>query len=212
MTSISVKTDLIKLDMVVKDIHHLWSEIPSPYTHPKAILAESRAVLRSDVKKSLKLAEKARKLFQRESVVATRYNQISLGIQESGESAKRHNIQYMQLLSQGDYQGAEKILDTLVREVSTTGVESGLLTARIVSSGDSVCTVSFANGGDYSLSVTEMSATAASGKVSTEPRNTFTIGPRSSRDVVVHSSPPIHVTARYITHGRSDSLDEELSE
>ncbi len=210
MSGITVKMDLIKLDMVVKDIHHTWSEVPSQYTVPKAALAEARAIFRSNVKKSLSLAEKSRKMFQRESALATRYNPIAEKCTGGTDPVKRRNTEYLQHIAKGEYAKAEEDLKFLEGVSTTMGPAFESLSVRLNSVDGNGCSVTFSNSNEYQLSVTSMSMSKGSQKLKTNPRNTFTISPKSSRDVLVEAVPPIHISVRYTVRGKEESLDEEL--
>ncbi len=210
MTSINVKMDLIKMDMVVKDIRRMWSEIPSKYTYPKGLLAESRAVFRTDVKKALRIAIRARKAFQEESVLATMYNSVSEKIPACGDHARFRNTEYLGALVMGDYVAAKEILDELVSisERSCRNVTN--LSAGFVSSDENGCVIQFSNSGDSPISVMSMSVTSGSEKLKTEPRNTFSIQANSVRKVTVSGVPPIHIALQYTERGEYRSFDSEM--
>ena len=210
MSGISVKMDLIKLDMVVKDIHHIWSEIPSRYIIPKSTLAEARSVFRSNVKKALAVAEKARRQFQKESVIATRYNLIAEQVPEAGETAKRLNNDYNVSISAGEYDKAEGILDSLIPLVSKSLDKESMISMELLSSDDEGCILMVRNGGDYPVSVSAFSVTKGSEKVRTEPRNTFTVQGKSSRKITVSASAPVHVSMQYTERGENRSIDQEV--
>ena len=210
MSSISVKMDLIKLDMVIKDIHHIWSEIPSQYIYPKSILAESRSVFRSNVKKALTIAEKARKQFQKESVIATKYNLISEQIPSSGETAKRLNSEYKVSIAEGDYQKSEEILESLIPQVSKSADKGSFLSVELSSSDDAGCVLICRNDSDYMISVASLCVTKGSEKLQTDPKNTFTVQGKSSRMVKVSAPAPVHVSLIYSERGENKSIDLEV--
>lgn len=210
MSEINVKMDLIKLDVVIKDIHHMWSEVPSEYIFPKSILAESRAALRTNVKKSLALAQKAHKLFQQESTLATRYNLVSEKIPKAGETARHQNSVYLKSLAEGEYDRAEIALETIIKTVSGSDCVDPHIAAELVSTDDSGCVILFTNQGENSISVMGMNVTHGSEKVKTEPRNTFTISGKGSRKVIVSAPSPIHVTLQYMDKSETKSFDVEL--
>lgn len=210
MTDVNVKMDLIKLDMVVKDIYHLWSEVPSSYVFPKAVLAESRSVLRSNVGKSLKLAQKSHKLFQTESAVATRYNLIADDIPKAGEVARHQNALYQQYIAEGKYDQASESVERLISIVSKSDCIDPHISVELISSDGNGCMLLFTNSGDGSISVMNMTVTSGSEKVKTDPRNTFTIPAKASRKVTVSSPSPVHVSLQYIDHGETKSFDMEM--
>ena len=211
MTSINVKMDLIKMDMVVKDIGRLWSEIPSKYTYPKGLLAESRAVFRTDVKKALRIAIKARKVFQEESVLATKYNSISEKIPACGDHARFRNTEYLSALVKGDYVTAQAIFDELVGIAERSCQNVTNLTAELVSSDENGCIIQFSNSGDSPISVMSMSVTSGSEKLKTEPRNTFSVQANSVRKLTVSGTPPFHIALQYTERGENRSFESEMN-
>ena len=211
MTSLNVKMDLIRLDMAVKDIHRIWSEVPSDYTYPKSLLAQSRALVRSDVKKALNYADKARKLFQKESVLATRYNSIADKVENSGENARVQRNHYLKYVSDGDYKNAEETLDKVISMVGKSEGIGTHVTLELISSDENGCVLSFNNTGEYTVMVTTLNVTKGSERVKTNPKATFSVQPKSVRKVTVSSSPPgITVSAEYTEHGENRSIHIEL--
>ena len=210
MTSLNIKMNLIRLDMAVKDIHHLWSEVPSDYTYPKSILAQSRAYVRSDVKKALGYADKARKLFQKESVLATRYNTISDKVEHAGENARVLRNHYLKYISDGDYKSAEDALDKVVALVGKSEGIGTHITVELISSDDNGCVIAFNNIGEYTVMVTSLNVTKGSERIKTEPRGTFSVQPKSIRKITVPSTPNIVVSAEYTERGENRSIHVEL--
>ncbi len=210
MTSINVKLDLIRLDMAVKDIHHLWSEVPSDYTYPKSLLAQSRAYVRSDMKKALYYADKARKSFQKESVLATRYNGIADQVEHAGENARVQRNHYLRYVSEGDYKSAEECLEKVVNAVGRSEGIGTHVTVELESSDDSGCIISFVNTGEYTVMVSRFVVTKGSERIKTVPGTTFSIQPKSSRKVTVQAVPGITVSAEYTERGENRSIQKEL--
>ena len=210
MTSLNIKMNLIRLDMAVKDIHHLWSQVPSDYTYPKSILAQSRACVRSDVKKALGYADKARKLFQKESVLATRYNAISDKVEHAGENARVLRNHYLRYISDGDYKNAEETLDKVTEMVGRSEGIGTHVSVELVSSDDNGCVISFNNTGEYTVMVTSLNVTSGSERVRTDPKATFSVQPKSVRKVTVQSPPGITVSAEYTERGENRSIHIEL--
>lgn len=206
MTSLNIKMDLIRLDMAVKDIHRIWSEVPSDYTFPKSLLAQSRAYVRSDVKKALHYADRARKLFQQESILATRYNSISDRVENSGEDARVQRNHYLKYLSDGDYKNAEECLDKVVSRVGKSEGIGTHVTVELSSSDDNGCVLSFTNTGEYTVMVTSLSVTKGSERINTSPKATFSIQPKSARKVTVSAQPEIEVSMEYTEHNESRSI------
>ncbi len=210
MTSLNVKMDLIRLDMAVKDIHRLWSGSPSDYTHPKSYLAQSRAYVRSDVKKALYYADKARKAFQKESVLASRYNAVADMVEYSGEDARVQRNHYLKYVSEGDYRSAEEALEKVVRAVGRSEGIGTHVSVEVLSSDDSGCVVSIRNVSDYTLMVTGLSVTHGSEAVRTDPKATFSVQPKSTRKIAVSAPLPVSVHIEYTEHGENRSLQTEL--
>ncbi len=210
MTSLNVKLDLIRLDMAVKDIHHLWSEVPSDYTYPKSLLAQSRAYVRSDVKKALGYADKARKAFQKEAILATMYNGIADQIEHAGENARVQRNHYLRYISEGDYKAAEDCLEKVSDAVGKSEGIGTHVSVRLESSDDDGCVLSFDNAGEYTVMVNRLVVTKGSDKVKTNPGFTFSIQPKSSRKVTVQAIPEITVTAEYTERGENRSIQKEL--
>ena len=210
MASLNVKMDLIRLDMAVKDIHHLWSEVPSDYTYPKSLLAQSRAFVRSDVRKALSFADKARKSFQKESILATQYNSVSDKIENAGENARIHRNRYLRFLSEGDYKSAEECLEKLMKSVGKSEEIGTHVSVELRSSDENGCTLSFFNSGEYTVMVSRLVVTKGSEKVKTVPGTTFSIQPKSSRDVSVKATPGVSVNAEYTEHGENHSIQKDL--
>ncbi len=210
MTSLNVKLDLIRLDMAVKDIHHLWSEVPSDYTYPKSLLAQSRAYVRSDVKKALYYADKARKSFQKESILATRYNGIADQVEHAGENARTQKNHYLKFVSEGDYKAAEECLEKVVNAVRKSEGIGTHISVELESSDDKGCILSFTNIGEYTVMVGRLVVTKGSEKIKTTPGNTFSIQPKSSRKITVQATSPITVSAEYTERGENRSIHKEL--
>lgn len=210
MTSINVKLNLIRLDMVIKDIHRIWSEVPSSYLYPKSLLAQSRAYVRSDVKKSLSLAGKARKLFQRESILATRYNLVADTIEISGDVARSERNNYLKCIIDGDYVGADASLNRISEQVSRSRGIGAHVSARLTSSDDGGCVFVLDNNGPYTIMVTSLIVTKGSDRVKTVPQATFSIQPNSVREILVPASPEIMVSAEYVEHGETKTIQVSL--
>ena len=210
MTSLNVKMNLIKLDMVVKDIHHLWSEVPSGYVYPKSILAQSRAYVRSDVKKALFYADKARKAFQSESILATRYNAISDEIDGAGENARVQRNQYLRFTAEGEYGLAGNCMERMTELVRKSERIGTHISVELRSSDTDGCIVTFTNSGEYTVMVSRLTVTKGSEKVRTIPGTTFSIQPKSAREVSVQAVPNIVVTAEYTEHGENHTVSREL--
>ena len=210
MTSLNVKMNLIKLDMSVKDIHRIWSEVPSGYVYPKSILAQSRAYVRSDVKKALNYSDKARKLFQKESILATRYNSIADRIEHSGENARIQKDYYLRYVSDGNYKEAEETLDKLVTLVGKSKDIGTHVSLELTSSDENGCIISFNNSSEYTIMVTSLNVTKGSERVETKPKGTFSIQPKSTRKIEVMAAPTITVSADYTEHGENHSIHSEL--
>lgn len=206
MTSLNVKMDLIKLDMVVKDIHHIWSQVPSRYAHPKTMLAQSRAYVRSDVKKALNYANSARKLFQAESILATRFNSVSEDIDRAGEPSKTLRNHYLAQIVSGDYEGAEETLDKLISSVEKSEGFGTHLSVEMTSSDDNGCTLSFVNSGDYTILITSLSVSKGPEIAKTDPKPTFSVQPKGTRTVSVPLAAPFTVAADYSECGESHSI------
>lgn len=210
MTSLNIKMNLIKLDMSVKDIRRIWLEVPSGYVYPKSILAQSRAYVRSDVKKALNYSDKARKVFQKESILATRYNSIAGRIEHSGESARIQRDCYLRQISDGDYKEAEETLNKLVTIVGKSKDIGTHMSLELTSSDEDGCILSFINSSEYTIMVTSLNVTKGSERVETNPKRTFSVQPKSIRKVEVMATPTITVSADYTEHGENHSIHSEL--
>ena len=209
MTKINVKMDLIRMDMVVKDILRIYEEVPSSYLYPKSELANARALIRSDVKKSLKVAQRARKVFQEESVLASRYNSVRDSIAASGESMRTLNNEYLKQVSLGKYDDASKTLDEICSKMKGSAFD--LKVSIILSSfDDGGSMVLIKNPAEFQISITEFAVTKGSEVIRTQPSNTFTVSPKSERNVKVSAVPPFRVAARYTLGGEEHSVTEEL--
>lgn len=209
MTTINVKMDLIRMDMVVKDILRIYEGVPSPYLFPKAELAKSRALVRTDVKKALKIARKALTIFQEESVIATRYNAIKDSILLSGETLRIQNNDYLKLVSQGDYDEAGKVLDDLSSKIKGAYLEYKV-TVSLSSSDEAGSVLCVSNQADFHSIVSDFTVTKDSDSVKTDPGHTFTVPPKSERMVKVSALPPFHISARYQIGGEEKSISEDL--
>ena len=108
------RTKAMKIDMVTEDIHRLCTQIPSQYVVAKRYMAEARSMLYSDLKRTLKLLEKARNEVRRESVVVTEYNIIRERIHLCQNGSLLGLVdEYDEAISKGKYEAARKIVRKL---------------------------------------------------------------------------------------------------
>ena len=71
------RAQLIKADLITADIRRMYDDAPSEYFIGKSVLAKANSLFHSDLKKSVKLMEKARKEFSAEYSLAVQYIRIT---------------------------------------------------------------------------------------------------------------------------------------
>lgn len=104
------KLTIIKMDIVMNDIHRIWKSIDSPYVSGRNKLSEARSILYSNPKRAYKLMCKARSDMVEESKAAQVYNRYKKVIPQLHDKEVSDLVKkYEGALSKGDYKGARKI-------------------------------------------------------------------------------------------------------
>lgn len=111
LTKYKVKTNYIKLDLMVRDIANIHSNVESPYVVPKRYLAEARNDIYVSLKKAVRSMKKAKGLFIEESSIAYEYNRYKEIIEETkDEKLLNMNSRYLKAIHEGDYKTAKQIV------------------------------------------------------------------------------------------------------
>lgn len=111
LTKYKVKTDYIKLDLMMRDIANIYSNAESPYVVPKRQLAEARKEIYGSLKKAVRAMKKSKKLFIEESSIAYEYNRYREIIEETkDERLQNMNSRYLKAIHEGDYKTAKQIV------------------------------------------------------------------------------------------------------
>ena len=111
-----LRITLIRMDMLMDDIHRIWSTVPSSYVVPKRRLGEARSVLVSDSKRACRLISKARREIIEESKAAQEYNRFRNIIPQIDDPIVRDlDRRYNGSLEKGDYKTARNIAIKLSR-------------------------------------------------------------------------------------------------
>jgi len=101
---------IIKMDVLMNDIHRLWKNIDSPYTLQKRKLSEARSKLYSDTKLAYKLMKKAHAEMIEESLAAQEYNYFKDIIPQIKDyRVENLNSKYHEELLKGNYKKACEI-------------------------------------------------------------------------------------------------------
>ena len=110
----SSKMVAIKMDLLMTDIHRIWSSVHSPYTQQKRTLSDARSVLYSNPKRALKLMRRAREDMISESLAAQEYNRYRLMLpQIDDDEVVSLDSKYQDALSNGKYAAARKYAQKL---------------------------------------------------------------------------------------------------
>ena len=176
MTSenVKLKISLIKLGILTDDIVRLWEATPSEYISGKMVLAESRSIIRTDIKKALRLAKKAKTEFSKEAIIAVKYNQIKDKIAEGDSNLRNMNVEYKRYLANGDYDNASSCLSKMIDYEPRTKKDDYIL--EIASSGGNSTTVSVKNNTSHIVSVESISASSNGNKVNPDRIPPFSLG------------------------------------
>ena len=182
MVKLSLKVQLIDLDLKLKEILRLYQSVPSEYAQGKLILDEVRSlVVDSEIKKACRKADKALASFKKEQIVASEFNRIwgSLGYRNAAIESLRND--YLRAMAIGDYDAAKEIVDKLaeIRPLDSEPVKRASIEASIISGGDGSAAVRVANTTARSVTVTVTLFDGATKMKARKARFPYTLPPNA---------------------------------
>lgn len=175
---------LIKADLISSDIYRMCNEVPSEYYLGKEILAKASSTFHSNLKKSVKIMERARKFFASEYAVAVRYAEISDSIAVStDEKVKELDFKYRESLRKGDYSGASKILSKMLSNESLFKVRHAI-SVTTMAHGNGRMTVVLSNSVNVTIEVCLMTVSIGGVQFYSKTSAPFIIQPLSTMELI----------------------------
>ena len=201
-----LKFSLMKLDILMDDIVRIYETTPSEYVSGKKILAEARCLVRTNIKKSLRLAKKAKSEFDKEAVLAVRYNRMKDKIDETDGNLSTMNADYKRCLTNGDFAMATEFLEKMIAYVPRYSKDDYQL--EIASTGDSSTTLSIKNNTNHMVSVESITVSSNGNPVETDCKTPFAL---RSNATIEFSVPCGGMGLAVIVNVRDSDGNRELS-
>ena len=173
----------MKMDIVTENIVRICSRTDSPYENGRRMLAESRSVLRTNPKRSLRLMKYAEKEIIRESLAAQEYNRNKKTIpQLNDRSIAKLDEEYHDLLRKGRYDKARRIAIQISNSDSilNCGQPIGM---KMASYNDDAIIVSITNSSTHDINVRRFISNLNGKAVQPDTGYPFVVRRNSSIDV-----------------------------
>jgi len=115
---------LIKIHSIATMIRQTVETVDSAYIYPAKAMAEAQATFHINLRQSLSHIKRARKMYLDESKVASRYNIIAQAVASSCDGGiSALDKRYHECIKIGKYEEADKLLDSIISQVSLNKVD-----------------------------------------------------------------------------------------
>lgn len=201
-----LRITLIKMDILMADIHRIWSSVQSPYAVPKRKLGEARSILISDPKRAYKLMCKARKDMVEESKAAQEYNHYRAVIPQINDSVVRDlDSRYKDCLEKGDYKAARNVAIKLSRTDAVIRARHSV-TIKLTSSDATSLTYALENNSIQDMTIRILKITDGQMEMESDMRYPFIIRRNTRTEVVFRHDWPVSDTVQVYLEYTDDGI------